>query len=103
MRAAKPLPGTAAKGKTLPRSEAVIARTIRFTPRVRERIADDAERCGRSFEAQVIAILRRHYGEDVDIAPAPDAILSLARSSLAGTSTEELRLLTKRLGGAGDE
>ena len=83
--------------KPLARTEAPIARTIRFPPRVRERIAEDAERCGRSFEAHVIALLRRHYGEDVDIAPAPDAILNLARGSLAGTSREERRLLTRRL------
>jgi len=74
-----------------------LARTIRFPARVRERIAADAERCGRSFEAQVIAILRRHYGEDVDIAPAPDTVLSLARGSLTGMSREERRLVTRRL------
>jgi len=47
------------------RAEGAIARTIRFPRRLRERIAADAERCGRSFEAHVIAVLRRHYGEDV--------------------------------------
>jgi hypothetical protein len=43
-----------------------IARTIRFPKALRERISADAERCNRSFESQVIAVLRRHYGEDVD-------------------------------------
>lgn len=74
-----------------------IARTIRFPKRLRERIAADAERCGRSFEAQVIAILRRHYGEDVDIAPTPDAILSLARASLAGLSRSDERFIARKL------
>ena len=84
--------------KPLRRAGTTIARTIRFPARVRERIAADAERCGRSFEAQVIAILRRHYGEDVDIAPASDAILALARGSLAGMTSQERRLVTRRLG-----
>ena len=74
-----------------------IARTIRFPKGLRERIAADAERCGRSFEAQVIAILRRHYGEDVDIAPAPETILSLARASVAGLSVGDERLITRKL------
>jgi hypothetical protein len=56
-------------------AEHTTARTIRFPGRLRERIGDDAARCGRSFEAQVLAILRRHYGEDVDIAPAPASII----------------------------
>src|SRR5438309_9921842 len=65
------------------RAEGAIARTIRFPRRLRERIAADVERCGRSFEAHVIAILRRHFGEDVDIAPAPRAIVALAKASFA--------------------
>ena len=73
------------------------ARTIRFPERLRGRLAADAERCGRSFEAQVIALLRRHYGEDVDIAPAPDTILSFAVGSLAGIPEQERKLLTARL------
>ena len=77
--------------------EAATARTVRFPERLRARLAADAERCGRSFEAQVIALLRRHYGEDVDIAPAPDAILSLAVASVAGIPDEERRRLTARL------
>ncbi|MEZ4299170.1 MAG: hypothetical protein R3B70_29745 [Polyangiaceae bacterium] len=83
--------------KPLARTEAPIARTIRFPPHLRERLGEDAERCGRSFEAQVIAILRRHYGEDVDIAPAPESILSLARGSLAGISRTDQRRLTRKL------
>ena len=74
-----------------------MARTIRFSPAVRARISADADRCGRSFEAQVIAILRRHYGEDVDIAPAPEAILSLARASLSGVNERDRRLLAGRM------
>jgi len=45
----------------------------------------------------VIALLRRHYGEDVDIAPAPAAILALARGSMAGFSAAERRMVTRRL------
>jgi hypothetical protein len=73
------------------------ARTIRFPKRVRDRIFVDAERCGRSFEGQVIAVLRRHYGEDVDIAPSADAILDLARGSLKGITAAEQRKLVRRL------
>jgi predicted DNA-binding protein len=76
---------------------AAVARTIRFPKTLRERIAVDADRCGRSFEAQVIALLRHHYGEDVDIAPAPDAVLALARGSLAGMSAKERREVAHRL------
>src|SRR5256885_14425699 len=65
---------------------AVTARTIRFSSSLRARIAADAERCGRSFEGQVLAILRRHYGEDVDIAPAVDTILALAAGRLRGVA-----------------
>jgi len=83
--------------KPFDRAQTTTARTIRFPSRVRERVAMDAERCGRSFEAQVIAILRRQYGEDVDIAPAPEAILALARGSVAGMTREERRLVTRRL------
>lgn len=74
-----------------------IARTIRFPRRLRERIAADAERCGRSFEAHVIAILRRHFGEDVDIAPAPRTIIDLAKASLAGIGRADERRVTARL------
>ena len=65
---------------------------------LRKRIAADAERCGRSFEGQVLALLRRHYGEEVDIAPRPAAILALAVASLAGIPTSERDLLTRKLG-----
>jgi hypothetical protein len=74
-----------------------IGRTVRFPQSLRARIASDAERCGRSFEGQVIALLRRHYGEDVDIAPAPDTVLSLAVGSLAGIPGPERVKLTRRL------
>jgi hypothetical protein len=59
------------------------ARTIRFPSGLREKIAADAKRCGRSFHGQVIAVLRRHYGEDVVIAPTPSEILALAAASFA--------------------
>src|SRR5262249_50855582 len=78
-------------------TEGPIARTIRFPRKLRLRIAVDSERCGRSFEAQVLAILRRHYGEDVDIAPAPAQILELARGSLSGVSPQDHRALVRRL------
>ncbi len=74
------------------------ARTIRFPAELHRRLASDAERCGRSLEAQVIAILRRHYGQDVDLAPAPDVVLSLARGSLAGISEADQQELGRRLG-----
>jgi hypothetical protein len=75
----------------------VVARTIRFPQKLRDRIDADATRCGRSFEAQVVALLRRHYGEDVDIAPPPETILSLARGSLVGMTEEDQDLVTRRL------
>lgn len=74
-----------------------VARTIRFPGALRDKIAADADRCGRSFEGQVIALLRRHYGEDVDIAPGPDEILALAAASLAGVPEADLPLLTAKL------
>ncbi len=74
-----------------------VARTIRFPSALRDRLANDAERCGRSFEAQVIAILRRHYGEDVDIAPTPSEILALASASVSDLSASDLRSLTQKL------
>lgn len=79
-------------------ARALSARTLRFPAQLRARIAQDAERCGRSFEAQVIAILRRHYGEDVDIAPAPEALITLAMGSFAGISEADRATLTSRLG-----
>jgi len=75
----------------------VTARTVRFPEQLRTRIAADAERCGRSFDAQVIAILRQHYGEDVDLAPAPTEVLALARASVRGLSAGEIARLTRRL------
>jgi hypothetical protein len=77
--------------------DSTVARTIRFPVALREKIAADAERCGRSFDGQVIALLRRHYGEDVDIAPHPAEILALAAASLADIPAVELRSLTRRL------
>jgi hypothetical protein len=77
--------------------DTMIARTIRFPAALRDRLAADADRCGRSFEGQVLALLRRHYGEDVDIAPSPSDILALASASLAGISGSDRRLLTRKL------
>jgi hypothetical protein len=45
----------------------------------------------------VLALLRRHYGEDVDIAPSPDDILALATSSLADVPPLEARRLVDKL------
>jgi hypothetical protein len=78
--------------------ESTIARTIRIPTSLRKRIADDAERCGRSFEGQVIALLRRHYGEDVDIAPGPAGILAMALASLSDIPASERDRLTRKLG-----
>jgi hypothetical protein len=83
---------TAAAGQ-----DSTIARTIRFPAALRDRLAADANRCGRSFEGQVIALMRRHYGEDVDIAPGPADILALASASLADVPASDLRLLTRKL------
>jgi predicted Zn-dependent protease len=80
-----------------PHSKTTIARTIRFPPALRDAIARDAERCGRSFESHVIALLRRHYGEDVDIAPRAEDVLALASASLAGIARRDVRKLTRKL------
>jgi len=77
--------------------ELTIARTIRMPGALRRRIQADAERCVRSFEGQVIALLRRHYGEDADIAPRPAGILALAAASLAEIPASERDLLTRKL------
>ena len=45
----------------------------------------------------MIALLRRHYGEDVDIAPDAADILALASASLADVPTSDIRLLTRKL------
>ena len=82
--------------------ELVSPRTIRFPDALRVRIAADAERCGRSFDAQVVAILRRHYGDDVDLAPAPDQILGYARASFGDLSAAEVRKLMRRLSESDD-
>jgi hypothetical protein len=72
-----------------------VARTIRFSIGLREKIAADAERCGRSFDGQVVALLRRHYGEDVDIASNPAEILALAVASFADIPPAKLGSLTR--------
>ena len=77
--------------------DTTIARTVRFPAALRNRLATDADRCGRSFEGHVIAVLRRHYGEDVDIAASPPDILALASASLADVPVSDLRLLTRKL------
>ncbi len=77
--------------------ESTIARTIRIPVALRRKIAAGADRCGRSFEGQVIALLRRHYGEDVDIAPGPAGILALAVASLADIPASERALLTRKI------
>ena len=75
----------------------MVSRTIRFPASLRDKITADAARCGRSFDGQVIALLRRHYGEDVDIAPHPAEILALAAASLADIPAADLSSLTRRL------
>ena len=77
--------------------DSTVARTIRFPAGLRDRINADADRCGRSFEGQVIALLRRHYGEDVDIARAPAEVLALAVASLADVPAADLPILTRKL------
>src|SRR2546423_1776487 len=49
------------RAATHPR-ESTIARTIRIPAALRKRIAADAERCGRSFEGQVIALVGQGRG-----------------------------------------
>jgi hypothetical protein len=77
--------------------ESTIARTIRMPGSLRKRIQADAERCGRSFEGQVIALLRQRYGEDVDTAPGTARILALAVASLAEIPASDRDLLTRKL------
>ena len=83
---------------TRARPVGVVARTVRFPEALRRRIASDADRCGRSFEAQVIAVLRHHYGEDVDLAPSPDHVVRLAEQSFANLSARDQAIVTRRLG-----
>jgi len=73
--------------------EPTIACTIRMPNGLRKRIATDADRCARSFEGQVIAVLRRHY----DIAPVPSEILTLALATLAEVPPSEQGMLSRRL------
>lgn len=80
-----------------PRSPAPhTARTIRFPAALRESIATDAERCGRSFEQHVLAILRAHYGDDVDLASSTESVLALARLSVLGIDEDEQRRMWGR-------
>jgi hypothetical protein len=44
-----------------------------------------------------MALLRRHCGEDVDIAPSPNDILVLATASPAGVPASDARALVRRL------
>ena len=78
-------------------SDSTVARTIRFPAGLRQKLSTDAERCGRSFEGQVIALLRRHYGEDVDISPSPVEILALATASMADIPPADARVIERRL------
>ncbi len=77
--------------------DASVARTIRFPADLRDRITTDADRCGRSFEGQVIALLRSHYGEDVDIAPNPADILAFAKASLADIPSVDADVIVGKL------
>jgi hypothetical protein len=42
-------------------------------------------------------LLRRHYGEDVDIAPNPAEILALAKASLADIPTVDADTIVRKL------
>jgi hypothetical protein len=75
-----------------------VGRTLHFSSRLQAQLEADAVRCGRSFEAQVLAILRRHYGEDVDIAPTSMSILALAAGSMEGVPERDRAALTRKLG-----
>ena len=86
------------KRATASAHESPVARTIRIPLALRKRIAADAERCSRTFEGQVIALLRRYYGEDVDIAPEPTGIVALALATLADVPPSKRHLLTRKLG-----
>lgn len=77
--------------------DTAVARTVRFPADLRDRIAADADRCGRSFEGQVIALLRRHYGEDVDIALHPADILAFAKASLADIPAVDADVIVRKL------
>jgi hypothetical protein len=77
--------------------DSTVARTVRFPAALRDKLSEDAVRCGRSFEGQVVALLRRHYGENVDIAPGSAELLALAAASLADVPPSDVRLLTRKL------
>ena len=42
-------------------------------------------------------MLRRHYGEDVDISPSPVEILALATASMADISVTDARVIERKL------
>jgi len=44
-----------------------------------------------------VALLRHHYGDDVDIAPTPDFVIRLAKASLADIPAKEQKALLRRL------
>ncbi|MBN2192913.1 MAG: hypothetical protein JW751_08855 [Polyangiaceae bacterium] len=44
-----------------------------------------------------MALLRRHFGEDIDIAPSPKDLLALATASLADVPAADARALVRRL------
>ena len=45
----------------------------------------------------MLALLRHHYGEDVDISPAPVEILALANASLADIPAADSRAILRKL------
>jgi molybdopterin converting factor small subunit len=77
--------------------DSTVASTIRFPAGLREKVAADAERCGRSFDGQVVALLRRHYGEECRDRPETAEILALAVASFADVPPAELGSLIRRL------
>ena len=79
-----------------PSRVAQTARTIRFPAALKRRLAVDAERCGRSFEAHVIAILRSHFGEHVDLSPAGTDVLAALRASAEGIPDADWEEMTAR-------
>lgn len=87
---------TRAKPRSRSPRAAQTARTVRFPEALRRRIAADAERCGRSFEAHVLAILRSHFGEHVDIGAPAATILTALRRSAEGISDADWEEMTRR-------
>lgn len=81
----------------LSRQSTTVTRTLRLPSGLHEKISADARRCERTFNRQVIALLCRHYGDDVDIVPRPAEILGLAAASFADVPITDLELLTQKL------